>query len=91
MPVTVSGGSVIDAGVEEGKSFPLGASYGGDGVNFSVYSRNGAAVELLLFDHTGSDRPPREHSVFTQGVVWNLDSFDRWGVELGRVPAGHRP
>jgi glucose-6-phosphate isomerase len=28
-----------------------------------------------------------EHSVFTQGIVWNLDSFDQWGVELGKVLA----
>ena len=28
-----------------------------------------------------------EHSVFTQGAVWNLDSFDQWGVELGKVLA----
>ena len=28
-----------------------------------------------------------EHSVFTQGVVWNMDSFDQWGVELGKVLA----
>jgi len=28
-----------------------------------------------------------EHAVFTQGVVWNLGSFDQWGVELGRVLA----
>jgi glucose-6-phosphate isomerase len=28
-----------------------------------------------------------EHSVFTQGVLWNLDSFDQWGVELGKVLA----
>jgi glucose-6-phosphate isomerase len=28
-----------------------------------------------------------EHSVFTQGVVWNVDSFDQWGVELGKVLA----
>ena len=25
-----------------------------------------------------------EHSVFVQGVVWNIDSFDQWGVELGK-------
>jgi glucose-6-phosphate isomerase len=30
-----------------------------------------------------------EHSVFTQGVIWNLDSFDQWGVELGKVLAQH--
>jgi glucose-6-phosphate isomerase len=28
-----------------------------------------------------------EHSVFTQGVIWNVDSFDQWGVELGKVLA----
>jgi glucose-6-phosphate isomerase len=28
-----------------------------------------------------------EHSVFTQGVVWQIDSFDQWGVELGKALA----
>jgi glucose-6-phosphate isomerase len=28
-----------------------------------------------------------EHSVFTQGVIWKIDSFDQWGVELGKVLA----
>jgi glucose-6-phosphate isomerase len=28
-----------------------------------------------------------EHSTFTQGVVWGIDSFDQWGVELGKVLA----
>jgi len=28
-----------------------------------------------------------EHSVFTQGIVWGLDSFDQWGVELGKALA----
>jgi glucose-6-phosphate isomerase len=28
-----------------------------------------------------------EHRVFTQGVVWQIDSFDQWGVELGKVLA----
>jgi glucose-6-phosphate isomerase len=28
-----------------------------------------------------------EHSVFTQGVVWNINSFDQWGVELGKALA----
>ena len=33
-----------------------------------------------------------EHSVFTQGVIWNVDSFDQWGVELGKVLAdAYRP
>jgi glucose-6-phosphate isomerase len=30
-----------------------------------------------------------EHAVFTQGVIWNIDSFDQWGVELGKVLAQH--
>jgi len=29
-----------------------------------------------------------EHKVFTQGIVWNINSFDQWGVELGKVLAG---
>jgi glucose-6-phosphate isomerase len=28
-----------------------------------------------------------EHAVFVQGVIWNIDSFDQWGVELGKVLA----
>ncbi len=29
-----------------------------------------------------------EHAVFTQGVIWDVDSFDQWGVELGKALAG---
>jgi glucose-6-phosphate isomerase len=28
-----------------------------------------------------------EHNVFTQGIIWKIDSFDQWGVELGKVLA----
>jgi glucose-6-phosphate isomerase len=28
-----------------------------------------------------------EHSVFTQGAIWGIDSFDQWGVELGKIMA----
>ena len=28
-----------------------------------------------------------EHCVFTQGTIWEIDSFDQWGVELGKVLA----
>ncbi|MEP6551780.1 MAG: glucose-6-phosphate isomerase, partial [Gemmatimonadales bacterium] len=28
-----------------------------------------------------------EHCVFTQGAIWQIDSFDQWGVELGKVLA----
>ena len=26
-----------------------------------------------------------EHKVFCQGIIWNINSFDQWGVELGKV------
>lgn len=29
-----------------------------------------------------------EHKVFAQGIIWNVCSFDQWGVELGKVLAG---
>jgi glucose-6-phosphate isomerase len=29
-----------------------------------------------------------EHRVFTMGTIWNIDSFDQWGVELGKALAG---
>jgi glucose-6-phosphate isomerase len=28
-----------------------------------------------------------EHCVFTQGTIWDIDSFDQWGVELGKALA----
>ena len=28
-----------------------------------------------------------EHKIFTQGVIWRINSFDQWGVELGKVLA----
>jgi glucose-6-phosphate isomerase len=30
-----------------------------------------------------------EHNTFTQGAIWAIDSFDQWGVELGKVLANH--
>ena len=32
-----------------------------------------------------------EHKVFTQGVLWNINSFDQWGVELGKQLAQQHP
>ena len=29
-----------------------------------------------------------EHKVFVQGIIWNINSFDQWGVELGKQLAG---
>jgi glucose-6-phosphate isomerase len=40
--------------------------------------------ELLTPEMLGKLVALYEHSVFTQGVIWNIDSFDQWGVELGK-------
>jgi glucose-6-phosphate isomerase len=44
-------------------------------------------AELLTPHVLGSLVALYEHSVFTQGVVWDIDSFDQWGVELGKALA----
>jgi glucose-6-phosphate isomerase len=48
---------------------------------------NTILVERLTPETLGLLVSLYEHSVFTQGVVWNIDSFDQWGVELGKVLA----
>ncbi len=45
--------------VRRGRSAPLGASVHGDGVNFSVFSKNATRVDLLLFDREDASRPSR--------------------------------
>src|ERR1035438_4675841 len=45
-------------------------------------------AELLTPRLLGSLIALYEHSVFTQGTIWGVDSFDQWGVELGKVLAG---
>ena len=44
-------------------------------------------IERLTPTSLGSLIALYEHSVFTQGVIWNIDSFDQWGVELGKALA----
>jgi glucose-6-phosphate isomerase len=48
---------------------------------------NTILVERLTPESLGKLVALYEHSVFTQGVIWNVDSFDQWGVELGKVLA----
>ena len=45
-------------------------------------------VERLTPFALGSLIALYEHSVFTQGAIWGIDSFDQWGVELGKQLAG---
>ncbi len=44
-------------------------------------------VDVLTPRLLGSLIALYEHSVFTQGAIWQIDSFDQWGVELGKVLA----
>jgi glucose-6-phosphate isomerase len=48
---------------------------------------NTILAELLTPRILGALIALYEHSVFTQGVVWSIDSFDQWGVELGKALA----
>ena len=50
------------------------------------------ASNLLLLDELtpttlGALLALYEHKTFVQGVIWNINSFDQWGVELGKVLA----
>jgi glucose-6-phosphate isomerase len=44
-------------------------------------------AEILTPRLLGSLVALYEHSVFTQGAIWDIDSFDQWGVELGKILA----
>ncbi len=57
-----------------------------------VFSGNRPST-TLLFDrldarHLGMLLALYEHKVFVQGILWNINSFDQWGVELGKTLAG---
>jgi len=60
-------------------------------IPFRTFSGNRPSSVLLLdrlSPHSlGTLVALYEHSVFTQGVIWGIDSFDQWGVELGKVLA----
>jgi glucose-6-phosphate isomerase len=60
-------------------------------VPFKVFEGNHPTTTLLVDTLTpytlGQLVALYEHSVFTQGTVWSVDSFDQWGVELGKVLA----
>lgn len=44
-------------------------------------------IELLTPQSLGKLIALYEHSIFVQGAIWNIDSFDQWGVELGKALA----
>jgi glucose-6-phosphate isomerase len=58
---------------------------------FRVFSGNRPTNSILLKKITprtlGSLIAMYEHKIFVQGIIWNIFSFDQWGVELGKVLA----
>lgn len=59
---------------------------------FKVFEGNKPTNSFLLKEITpeslGSLIALYEHKIFTQGIIWNIFSFDQWGVELGKQLAG---
>ena len=49
---------------------------------------NSLLIDLLTPYSLGALIALYEHKIFVQGVIWNINSFDQWGVELGKVLAG---
>jgi glucose-6-phosphate isomerase len=49
---------------------------------------NSILIDRLTPRSLGSLIALYEHKIFVQGVIWNINSFDQWGVELGKVLAG---
>ena len=49
---------------------------------------NSILYRKLTPDRLGSLIALYEHKIFVQGVIWNINSFDQWGVELGKQLAG---
>jgi glycogen operon protein len=68
----------------QGKSFPLGATFSGDGVNFSVYAKNCDSMELLLFDHVDDPRPAR---IILLDSQWNR-TYHYWHTFVPGLGAG---
>jgi len=60
--------------------------------NFKVFTGNKPTTSLIFDELTpfslGQLIAFYEHKIFIQGVIWNIFSFDQWGVELGKVLAG---
>jgi glucose-6-phosphate isomerase len=59
-----------------------------DGADFSEATHDLDAAETLFIVSSKTCLIALyEHSVFTQGAIWAIDSFDQWGVELGKALA----
>lgn len=54
---------------------------------FCLCSSNTLLLDRLTPAALGKLVALYEHNVFTQGIIWEIDSFDQWGVELGKALA----
>ena len=50
---------------------------------------NSIVIKKLTPKALGSLVAMYEHKIFVQGIIWNLNSYDQWGVELGKILAGN--
>ena len=57
--------------VYPGRAYPLGASYDGEGVNFSIFSAHAQKVELCLFDKTGTQETLRIAITENEHSIWH--------------------
>ena len=64
-----------------------------DGIEHMVFEGNNPSNTILIKQLTpkslGMLLALYEHKIFVQGIIWNLNSFDQWGVELGKQLAKH--
>lgn len=67
---------------QPGKSYPLGATYDGKGVNFALFSANAEKVELCLFDASGSQELERFAINENDNSIWHIYVP---GLEPGQV------
>src|SRR3954468_8948196 len=69
--LALAAASFRHAPVQEGKPFPLGATWDGLGVNFALFSAHGTRVELCLFDDTGETEIERIELPEYTDEVWH--------------------
>ncbi len=80
----VGAGSKETTADQTGRSFPLGTTVLGDGVNFSVFSREASRVDLLLFDSPAAAHPAR---VIELDPRWHR-TYHYWHVFVPGIGAG---
>src|ERR1700709_1376479 len=84
-------------GISEGRPFPLGATWDGSGVNFSLFSAHATKVELCLFDSAGNEHHrlalPEYTDEVWHGYVPGVDPGTLYGYRVHgpyEPEAGHR-